>query len=279
MREHGPVHSASCVIPGRAVIPAKAGIQARRPGHRLSPVRRAEGIPSDPVIPAKASPVIPAEASPVIPAKASPVIPAKAGIQRRLVAHLTLFLALALVLLPLGAHAFRVSYEGVLVSEQSGDPPVPVTLRLDVSLGVAKGNVETRSPLIGKGEIEGIEKYGTCEIHGNIGPATVLRLKGACNMTDTVFEGVYKIRVRDRPYQQGTFRMTRVGSADARPGQSAVDEPAFSPGGSMTRCIDSNRMCLAGCRTSNYNETLMCTNRCRRAMAKCKAAVSGAHSY
>ena len=177
------------------------------------------------------------------------------------------------------AHAWRATYEGVLVSEQAGDPPVPVTLEMDVSLGVVRGKVETRSPLIGKGDMEGVEKFGTCEVHGNIGLATVLRLKGNCGMTESVFEGSYRIRVRDRPHQQGTFRMTRIGSAGAtKPGQGLSEEPGFA-GGSMTRCIESNRMCLAGCRTANYNETLLCTNRCRRNMAKCKAAVSGVGAY
>ncbi len=192
---------------------------------------------------------------------------------------LTNLLALLLVLLPFAAHAYRASYEGVLVSEQSADPPVPVVLTMDVSLGVIQGKVETRLPLIGKGDVEGIEKFGTCEVHGDIAPATVLRLRGNCGMSDSVFEGTYRIRVRDKPYQEGTFRMTRVGSPGApAAGRGLSDEPTFG-GGSMTRCIDSNRMCLAGCRLADYNQTLLCTNRCRSAMTKCKAAVSGARPY
>ena len=188
-------------------------------------------------------------------------------------------LAFLVALLPLDAHAYRATYEGVLVSEQSSDPPVPVVLTMDVSLGAIRGNVETRLPLIGQGEVDGLEKFGTCEVHGNIGPATVLRLRGNCGMSDSVFEGSYRIRVRDKPYQQGTFRMTRVGTPGSpATGQGVLDEPTFG-GGSMTRCIDSNRMCLAGCRLSDYNETLLCTNRCRSAMARCKAAVSGARPY
>jgi len=183
-------------------------------------------------------------------------------------------------LLPGPASAFRVTYDGVLVSEKSGDAPVPVTLEMDVSLGGVKGRVETRLPLIGKGEIEGVERFGTCEVHGNIGGGAVLSMKGSCTMTDRIFEGTYKIRIRDNTYQQGTFRMTR---ADARgsvgPGVPAGDDPSFATGGSMTRCLDSNRMCLASCRTANYNETLLCTNRCRRTLIKCKAAVSGAAGY
>jgi hypothetical protein len=183
-------------------------------------------------------------------------------------------------LLPGSASAFRVTYDGVLVSEKSGDPPVPVTLEMDVSLGVVKGSVETRLPLIGKGEIEGVERFGTCEVYGNIGRGTVLRMKGGCTMSDRIFEGTYKIRVRDKPYQQGTFRMTRAAAPGSiRPGVSAGDDPSFATGGSMTRCLDSNRMCLASCRTSNYNETLLCTSRCRRILSKCKAAVSGAARY
>ncbi|MCC7548731.1 MAG: hypothetical protein IT532_13275 [Burkholderiales bacterium] len=207
------------------------------------------------------------------------VIPAKAGIQDVKTVCLTLLLACLLVLLPIAAHAFRVSYEGVLVSEKSGDMPVPISLEMDVNLGVVKGKVETRVPLIGKGEIEGVEKFGTCEVHGSIGSATVLRLRGACGMSDSVFEGTYRVRVHDKPYQQGTFRMTRLRSAGLNPGAEIGEEPGFAAGGSMTRCIDSNRVCLAGCRLSDYNQTLLCTNRCRSAMAKCKAAVSGARQY
>jgi len=182
--------------------------------------------------------------------------------------------------LPGPASAFRGTYEGVLVSEKTGEPPVPVTLELDVSLGVVKGRVETRLPLIGKGEIEGVERFGTCEVHGNIGIGTVLRMKGTCTMSDRIFEGTYKIRVRDKAYQQGTFRMSRAGGpGSGSPGVPAGEDPSFATGGSMTRCLDSNRMCLASCRTSNYNETLLCTSRCRRTLSKCKAAVSGAAGY
>ncbi|MCW5620516.1 MAG: hypothetical protein KIS79_05355 [Burkholderiales bacterium] len=199
-------------------------------------------------------------------------------------AHLALavvvLLSALLALQPATAHAFRATYEGVLVSDETGDAPIPVTLTMDVSLGVAKGEVETRSPLIGRGSMEGMERFGTCEVHGSIGLATTLRMRGTCGVSDAIFEGTYRIRVRDRPYQSGIFRLSRTGSGSAaKPLQGDAPGSGWSSGGSVTRCLETNRTCLVGCRSPDYNEALLCTNRCRRILNKCKASVSGAGAY
>jgi hypothetical protein len=174
---------------------------------------------------------------------------------------------------PLTTFAYRASFEGLLMSDKLADPPIPVTLNLEVNLAEVSGKVNTKLPRPGEGVLYGNEQFGTCNLRSDLGGLTVLTMKGTCGPTVPNFEGRYFLKLKDGSRQTGTFKLTKVGSDEATQGPSAGlaerQTSAFS-GPTPAQCIKANNACLLACPRGDYNAELLCVNHCKRNYSSCK---------
>jgi hypothetical protein len=188
-------------------------------------------------------------------------------------------LALALICgiaLPLTSFAYQAAFEGLLISDNPSDPPIPITLNLEVNLAGVSGMVKTGSPQPGAGVLGGDEQFGTCDLRSDLGQLTLLRMKGTCGSTMPSFTGRYVLSLRNGKRQSGTFRLSKKIIA----GESSTDlgESGRVPGTLSTvtpaRCIKANNACLLACPRGDPSAELLCANRCKQKLNACKRAKS-----
>ncbi len=194
----------------------------------------------------------------------------------------TLRLALPLIcgLAPLTSLAYQTAFEGWLISGNPSDPPIPITLNLEVNLAGVSGIVKTGSPQPGAGVLGGDEQFGTCDLRSDLGQLTLLRMKGTCGPTMSSFTGKYVLSLRNGKRQSGMFRLNKKIIAGEGPKGDYLGERARPPGEFSTltpaRCIKANNACLLACPRGDPNAELLCANRCKQKLNTCKRAKSWA---
>jgi hypothetical protein len=78
---------------------------------------------------------------------------------------------------PLTSFAYQAAFEGLLISDNLSDPPIPIVLNLEVNLAGVSGMVKTGSPQPGAGVLGGDEQFGTCDLRSDLGQLTLLRMR------------------------------------------------------------------------------------------------------
>jgi hypothetical protein len=190
-------------------------------------------------------------------------------------------LRLALMLVggvgPLTSFAYQAAFEGLLISDNPSDPPIPIEVNLVVNLAGVSGTVETRSPQPGAGILGGIEEFGTCDLRSDLGRLTLLRMKGSCGPAMSSFEGKYALSLTNGKRQSGVFRLSREsppnGERKADPlggGRQSREFSNLTP----ARCVKANSACLLACPRGDQNAELLCVNRCKQKLNTCKGKKS-----
>jgi hypothetical protein len=178
------------------------------------------------------------------------------------------------------ALAYQAKFEGLLLSGKLSDPPLPIALKLNVSLAGVSGEVTTALPAPGKGALRGTQQFGHCDLYAEFLEHRVLRMKGQCNPAMRAFEGTYTIKVKGRHRQAGTFKLTRT----SEPGESdklaeghrrGSKSAGAAPSGAQ--CLELHGTCLRVCSQVNYDNPQYCVNRCKRRLRECEARASGRH--
>ena len=100
---------------------------------------------------------------------------------------LKLAFALICAIAPASGLPYQNAFDGLLVSDNPSDPPVPIALKLEVNLAGVSGSVTTGSPQPGAGVLRGDEQFGTCELRSDLGRLTLLRMTGGCGPTMSSF--------------------------------------------------------------------------------------------
>ena len=175
--------------------------------------------------------------------------------------------------IPLTTFAYRAGFEGLLMSDKLADPPIPITLSVEVNLAAVSGKVKTKLPLPGEGVLYGNEQFGTCDLTSDLGGLALLTMKGTCGPTVPSFEGKYLLKLKGGSRQSGTFKLTKVrtdkaareknpDTADRKASEFSASTPA--------RCIRVNSACLLACPRGDYNAELLCAANCKRNYNACK---------
>jgi hypothetical protein len=73
--------------------------------------------------------------------------------------RLTLALMLVCGVGPLTSFANQAAFEGLLISDNLSDRPIPIEMNLVANLDGVSGTLETRSPQPGAGIVGGIEEF------------------------------------------------------------------------------------------------------------------------
>jgi hypothetical protein len=179
--------------------------------------------------------------------------------------------------IPLTTFAYRAGFEGLLISDKLADPPIPITLSLEVNLATVSGKVKTKLPLPGEGVLYGDEQFGTCALRSDLGGLTLLTMKGSCGPSLPSFDGKYLLKLKDGTRQTGTFKLTKVRAdkpaPEKYPGAADRQSSEFS-GSTPAQCIRANSACLVACPRGDYNAELLCVNHCKRNYSTCKGARS-----
>ena len=174
---------------------------------------------------------------------------------------------------PLTSFAYQAAFEGLLISDNLSDPPIPIVLNLEVNLAGVSGMVKTGSPQPGAGVLGGDEQFGTCDLRSDLGQLTLLRMKGSCGPTMSSFTGKYMLSLRNGKRQSGVFRLNKKKVAGEGSGGD-LSELGRPPGGFSTltpaRCIKANNACLLACPRGDPNAELLCANRCKQKLNACK---------
>jgi hypothetical protein len=190
-------------------------------------------------------------------------------------------LRLALVLVsgvgPLTSFAYQAAFEGLLISDNPSDPPIPIEMNLVVNVAGVSGTVKTGSPQPGAGVIGGDEQFGTCDLRSDLGRLTLLRMKGSCGPAMSSFEGKYALSLTNGKRQSGVFRLSKANTSSvgrkADPGES---NRQFGQLSTLTpaRCMKANSTCLLACPRGDQNAELLCVNRCKQKLNACKGTKS-----
>jgi hypothetical protein len=159
------------------------------------------------------------------------------------------------------------------MSNKLADPPIPITLILEVNLAAVSGKVKTKVPLPGEGVLYGDAQFGTCDLRSDLGGLTLLTMNGSCGPTVPSFEGKYLLKLKDGSRQTGTFKLTKVRTdntaQDKKPSAANNQYSEFS-GSTPAQCIKANSTCLLACPRGDYNAELLCVNHCKRNYSSCK---------
>jgi len=190
---------------------------------------------------------------------------------------LKLALALICAVAPASGLPYQNAFDGLLVSDNPSDPPVPIALKLEVNLAGISGSVTTGSPQPGAGVLRGAEQFGTCELRSDLGRLTLLRMTGGCSPTMSSFSGKYVLSLNSGKRQAGSFKLakpsTQGGSAGSALGQSLSRSGEMS-GLTYSRCLRGNTACLLACPRGDQNAELLCANRCKQKLKACKGSKS-----
>lgn len=178
---------------------------------------------------------------------------------------------------PLTSFAYQAAFEGLLISDNPSDPPIPIEMNLVVNVVGVSGTVKTGSPQPGAGVLRGDEQFGTCELRSDLGRFTLLRMKGSCGPAMSGFEGKYALSLTNGKRQSGMFRLSKAntpavgGKPDLGEGSRQSRELSnLTP----ARCMKSNSACLLACPRGDQNAELLCVNRCKQKLNACKGTKS-----
>ena len=192
---------------------------------------------------------------------------------------LKLALAFICAIAPTPALAYQTALDGWLFSDNPSDPPVPITLNLEVNLAGVSGTVKTGSPQPGAGVLRGDEQLGICDLRSDLGRLTLLRMKGGCGPAMSSFNGKYVLSLSSGKRQAGSFKLSRTSTPDERL-RSGSGDSARQPGelSSLTpaRCLKANSACLLACPRGDQSAELLCANRCKQKLKACKGRGSWA---
>ena len=205
-------------------------------------------------------------------------MPASSIPHNRLLWRASLYLGVIAVALPFAllsrpVFAAGQTFSGMLVPPN--EPTVPIVVDLDNGPGRLVGRIETSAPVVGEGPILSGERTGAnCKVSGDLDAGLTIVLSGTC--TPSLFEGKYTLRRANGSNQEGTFRLSRTQPELPRAKAPLVETDLVVKGPTLTSCLKSNSMCLAGCPRDSPNGALLCATRCRRNLAACKARVNAA---
>lgn len=162
---------------------------------------------------------------------------------------------------------------GGLLTPESFEAPIPITIQLKEQGGRLTGTVSVGSPFNTSAPIvAGENRYGQCTLRLILPPSVTLRMSGGCQAS--MFEGRYTISsAKDNNRSKGTFRLMRKDVRDSDEDKNARS-PFTPPAGSVTDCIKANTRCLLSCPQGDYNTEFLCSNRCRHKYQACKAKFS-----